>query len=483
LKKTLLLADDSPTIQKVINLTFADEGIDVIAVSDGNAAIQQLREMTPDLVMADVHMPGLNGYQICERLRQNAELKNVPVILLVGSFEPFDEEEAKRVGADDFLMKPFQSIRQLVGRVTALLEMDRNGEVQPETGSETESETRSETGMSDAAETYTQEVPAALAEPEPETAPATDISHAPAIGMIEDDDLANFDSEFDKKFPDAAALSSEFIDTASFTRPAEAPPYETNAADATEPEETFVSRVSVAMPESLPGADEYPDESITAEQPERILDEEDVYAPPASLVMPAIEETSESAFVLDLGEMGAADETSARDILDLENGEQQPVEKGIELVTDEPEPVVMAEIPEIPEVAEAPEITAQELHAPAALEAPQYDFRNPDAFDEDADIQESFQGLAPVEETPVPLLEEPMERVIDDAEPGHVSNDQANGFSGVNTAPATVPQEAIDAATQKVLEQISEKVIRELVSGIMPDIKDLIAKEIAKEND
>ena len=471
MKKTLLLADDSPTIQKVINLTFADEGIDVIAVSDGNAAIQQLREMTPDLVMADVHMPGLNGYQICERLRQNAELKNVPVILLVGSFEPFDEEEAKRVGADDFLMKPFQSIRQLVGRVTALLEMDRDGEVQPETA-ETEIELPTETAAVDAAE----EVPVAMAEPEPETAAEAGFSNASAIEMIEDDDLANFDSEFDKKFPDAAALSSEFIDTASFTRPAEAPPYEANAADAAEPEETFVSPVSVAMSESLPEAEEYRDESITAEQPERILDE-DIYTPAAQPAIPVIEETSESAFVLDLGDMSAADETLG-DILDLENGEQQPVEKGIELVADEPEPVVMAEIPEIPEMAAAPEIAA-----PAAFEAPQYDFRNPDAFDEDADIQESFQGLAPAEETPAQVFEEPMERVIDEAEPGHVSEDQADGFSGVNTAPAAVPREAIDAAAQKVLEQISEKVIRELVSGIMPDIKDLIAKEIAKGND
>lgn len=122
MKKTLLLADDSPTIQKVINLTFADEGIDVITVGDGNAAIQKLREIKPDLVVLDVHMPGLNGYQICERIRQNTELSKVPVILLVGSFEPFDEDEAKRVGADDFLMKPFQSIRQLVSRVAALLE-------------------------------------------------------------------------------------------------------------------------------------------------------------------------------------------------------------------------------------------------------------------------------------------------------------------------------------------------------------------------
>lgn len=119
-KRKLLLADDSITIQKVVNLTFADEGIEVIAVGDGNSAIDKLREDNPDLVLADVNMPGLNGYEICEKIKGSN--KNTPVILLVGSFEPFDEDEAKRVGADDFLTKPFQSISQLVSKVTDLLE-------------------------------------------------------------------------------------------------------------------------------------------------------------------------------------------------------------------------------------------------------------------------------------------------------------------------------------------------------------------------
>jgi CheY-like chemotaxis protein len=124
-KRKLLLADDSITIQKVVNLTFADEGIEVISVSDGDSAMQKLTEITPDLVMADVHMPGISGYQMCEKIRESQQFGSTPVILLVGSFEPFDEEEAKRVGADDYLTKPFQSIRQLVSKVTTLLEAGR----------------------------------------------------------------------------------------------------------------------------------------------------------------------------------------------------------------------------------------------------------------------------------------------------------------------------------------------------------------------
>ncbi|MBA2736327.1 MAG: response regulator [Pyrinomonadaceae bacterium] len=121
-KRKLLLADDSITIQKVVNLTFADEGIEVISVGDGDSAMVKINESAPDLILADVNMPGLNGYQICEKIKQNAVTQRIPVILLVGSFEPFDEAEAYRVGADDYLTKPFQSIRQLVSKVSDLLE-------------------------------------------------------------------------------------------------------------------------------------------------------------------------------------------------------------------------------------------------------------------------------------------------------------------------------------------------------------------------
>jgi CheY-like chemotaxis protein len=120
-KHKLLLADDSITIQKVVNLTFADEGIEVITVGDGNSAMEKFEEFTPDLVMADINMPGLSGYEICERIKGNEQTKRIPVILLVGSFEPFDEQEARRVGANDYLTKPFQSIRQLVTKVSGLL--------------------------------------------------------------------------------------------------------------------------------------------------------------------------------------------------------------------------------------------------------------------------------------------------------------------------------------------------------------------------
>jgi len=117
MSKTILLADDSVTIQKVIELTFMDQDCEVVAVSTGDDAVKQLDEMTPDLVIADVHMPGANGYEVA---RQSKELHpGVPVLLLVGTFEPFDEAEMAASGADSHLKKPFdsQELLQLVERL------------------------------------------------------------------------------------------------------------------------------------------------------------------------------------------------------------------------------------------------------------------------------------------------------------------------------------------------------------------------------
>ena len=118
----ILLADDSVTVQKIITLTFTDEGVDVIAVNNGDEAINRLRRLRPALVMADISIPGKNGYEICEYVKTHPEMKETPVILLVPAFEPFDEERAERIGADCHLTKPFQSIRMLISTVKNLMD-------------------------------------------------------------------------------------------------------------------------------------------------------------------------------------------------------------------------------------------------------------------------------------------------------------------------------------------------------------------------
>ncbi len=118
MSRRILLADDSVTIQKVIELTFMDDDYEVRAVGNGDEALAMLGALKVDFVIADVHMPGASGYEVCRRSKQ--QQPHVPVLLLVGTFEPFDEAQARESGADSFLKKPFDS-QELLGRVHELL--------------------------------------------------------------------------------------------------------------------------------------------------------------------------------------------------------------------------------------------------------------------------------------------------------------------------------------------------------------------------
>ncbi|HEX7140816.1 MAG TPA: response regulator [Vicinamibacterales bacterium] len=117
---TLLLADDSVTIQRVIELTFADEDVQVVAVSDGDQAIARLETAPPDIVLADIGMPGKNGYEVAKYVKQSPKLSHIPVVLLTGAFEPVDQARAAEVGCDGVLAKPFEP-QLVIGRVKELL--------------------------------------------------------------------------------------------------------------------------------------------------------------------------------------------------------------------------------------------------------------------------------------------------------------------------------------------------------------------------
>ena len=107
--KTLLLADDSVTIQKVVGITFANEDIELVTENNGDAALSRAREITPDIVLADVSMPGLNGYELCAAIRSEPQLAHIPVILLTGTFETYDEDKTRSVGANGHIAKPFEA--------------------------------------------------------------------------------------------------------------------------------------------------------------------------------------------------------------------------------------------------------------------------------------------------------------------------------------------------------------------------------------
>jgi CheY-like chemotaxis protein len=128
----LLLADDSATIQKVVGLTFAAEKVGIESVADGNQALEKIRSRRPDIVLADISLPGCNGYQLCETIKADPALRLIPVVLLVGAFESFDEQEATRVECDAYLTKPFDT-SELIAIVRHLVKQHRAARAAEET--------------------------------------------------------------------------------------------------------------------------------------------------------------------------------------------------------------------------------------------------------------------------------------------------------------------------------------------------------------
>ena len=109
LARKILLADDSVTAQNMGRKILADAGYEVIAVNNGSAALKKIAELKPDLVILDVYMPGYSGLEVCQRLKDSQETNRIPVLLSVGKLEPFNPEEAQRVRADGFIVKPFEA--------------------------------------------------------------------------------------------------------------------------------------------------------------------------------------------------------------------------------------------------------------------------------------------------------------------------------------------------------------------------------------
>jgi len=109
LARKILLADDSVTAQNMGRKILADAGYDVITVNNGSAALKKIAELKPDLIVLDVYMPGYSGLEVCQRVKETGDTSRIPILLTVGKLEPFKPEEARRVRADGYIVKPFEA--------------------------------------------------------------------------------------------------------------------------------------------------------------------------------------------------------------------------------------------------------------------------------------------------------------------------------------------------------------------------------------
>ena len=113
LAKRILLADDSVTAQNMGKKILHDAGYEVVTVNNGSAALKRIAELHPELIVLDVYMPGYSGLEVCQRIKEAQETAAIPVLLTVGKLEPFKADEAKRVHADAFIVKPFEATELL----------------------------------------------------------------------------------------------------------------------------------------------------------------------------------------------------------------------------------------------------------------------------------------------------------------------------------------------------------------------------------
>jgi len=440
--RKLLLADDSLAVQKVIDLTFTDEGMQVTTVSDGQRALEQLEQVAPDVVLADVFMPGVGGYELCEFIKQSERFRNVPVMLLVGSFEPFDEAEARRAGADDVVTKPFQSIRERISRVGSLVGGKKSEEGpaeheystlglaqadastqpldQPSQGTNVfvEAASMDESGSLDGAtaEPVATTTPSGLPAWGPRPAPGSDTGDEPA------------------HMPQATCTPDLELQTADTQQ---LKPIEVKSAG------------SAAEPTPSPQED-----TIEIEPVSRVSDAET--AEISSIGAPGMNEQPSSQIV----PPSAADVLSDS-LLDLESDvKPSAVDEDFFLELDLEEPV--------PETTAAHEAyvsgPAVEAETVAAVEVPE---PSPAPAYEYEAVAESQQWAIipappPVEVVPPVAIEEQSAVAAPEASAG-------------------LSAEAIDAIARRVVEQLSDKVVREIAWEVVPELAELLIKQKLKE--
>ncbi len=117
----LLLADDSITIQKVVEMILSEQDYTIVSVTNGDEAFETAKKNRPDIILADIIMPGTDGYQLCKKVKEDPDLRKVPVLLLAGAYESFDTYKATASGADDYIIKPFES-QELIKKVRECIE-------------------------------------------------------------------------------------------------------------------------------------------------------------------------------------------------------------------------------------------------------------------------------------------------------------------------------------------------------------------------
>ncbi len=414
MSRTILLADDSLTIQKVVELTFADTEYEVVSLSSGDDLLQKLDEVSPDLVICDIIMPGRDGYEVCQEIKSDPATLHIPVILLSGTFEPFDRDRALAAGCSEIITKPFEA-RKLVETVEKLLAGEATtGAPAVEVATATSRETQAST---DPDMQTLESIPAYVDEAIPAAAETTDSAGLPESSL-------DFTDTGFAEMEEAAVRQREQRETGI--------PDEGLDFEFSDEHEAFGSPDTATAPE------------LTEEPRFETTEEVEIAVEPDPFAEP--ETTREDEAFRDLGKIpefedmadGAADtghaeaiESAAFPPSEFETAEEPYFggHAGPETAADIEigEPWVTPEIPEDSERIVESVVTAHEPFAsddvgePVGHEEASPERPDAEAFSDEVEAVESFEVSPETIEITRPdvAIEEPVEEIPDDAEHEH----------------------------------------------------------------
>ncbi|HEY5514483.1 MAG TPA: response regulator [Geomonas sp.] len=424
----LLLADDSITIQKVVAIIFANEEFELTVVDNGTAALQKAREVRPDVLLVDALMPGKTGYEVCEEIRRDPELSSTPILLLIGAFEPFDEEKARDCGADATISKPFES-QQLIDRVKELLELGRTRAAAPAPAPAARQlpiETAAEELWGDLSSFDT--MPLTLPPVAPVAAPATP---APAATP--------------QPKPPAAPV---------FTAPAAPAPAASQPAPAAPP--YSAPREQVAAIKPAPIAEEIVEASF----------EDDLWG-----AFELEEAPQAAAPVAGFGALEAGSEFEAEEFFSFEDESEAIEETGPALFEDAvEEPPLQPSAEEMFSFADEPMLAVAPAAAPASEPEPfNFPVYEPFSFEPEAEAAAPAAQFAPEPAASVPFTAPPA------APSAPVFQPQAPEAAQSAAQPASFALSEADLVA--ALSKISREVIERIVWEVVPDLAELLIKE------
>jgi len=436
----ILLADDSLTIQKVVELTFAETGHEVVAVSGGQELLDALPEVVPDIVICDVVMPGTDGYEVCQSIKSSPTTLHIPVILLTGTFEPFDRDRALAAGCDEIITKPFEA-RKLVEAVDRLTGVAGAEPVEAPVEDEAPAE---EVEILEAAEEAAPELEEAPSAAEAEK-PA-DIAAAPAAAAGFSPPEAGGDVAFAIGDEAAAADGLEFT-TTGFAEMEEA------------------GRKELGLPS---------DEPDEAHEPEAHEEEPPADEPPADLPEPDLEaaEATEAAKEEDDEPtmVSAAAPEGESEVL------EEPADEKMGVTTAPVEPPAAA-AEEPPADVEEPPADAGEPQAWSAEEAPSAALPDDDGptepIETSAFAPPPFGAEARPEPEPEP--EAPTPPPLTEPEALHTEADGAGA-----AAEGGLSDEDVERIARRVVELASER-IEQIAWEVIPDMAEIVVRERIRE--